>query len=561
MNVRSILCVFFGVFAWTLSPSFAEVTLNSVEADGRSIAFSAASSHDHASPATLRIPASAKNLAFHFQSGSKPPSRLRHKLEGIDSDWRDLPSIMVVWLRILDEDANPIAGNTVNIAGESPGWNGRPSDTPLTPFSISTTVPMTAPKIRLYFITNGRGPVVGQWIIDAVTVRVEHADGTPQQKVELSCQAVEQANVKTAIPINWIRDGERLELAQMLWRNTQPAKPVLLLNDDLPDQFGCWRSRDIALPLEKDDKVSMECQMAYTIGCGAAAGTAEYSHLNPGTYWFRVAAFQVNGLPTGEEVSIPVVVLPPLTHRLSFWITLLITIACFVGVTVRWVTQQQNRRQMELLERRRMLEEERNRIARDIHDDLGTTLSQIAMLSEMAKEEKPEGQERRLLGNIFNHAQQATRALDETIWAIRPSNDTLGHLIEYLCQFAENHLQLAGLRFRLDVPETIPDFSLTSLERQNLLLATKEALHNVVKHAKATEVWLRIRISGDVLSLLIEDNGCGQVPAADSPPSRGSANMKKRMEQINGCYTRTGVPGQGPIVEFQVQMRRRGREP
>lgn len=561
MNLRCLFCACLVLLTGTFDPALAEVALTGVKVDGRSLAFSPASSQNHEEPDILRLPASANSIAFQFKNGSNTPIRLRYRLEGVDDNWRDLPSEMVVWIRLLNKDETLIAGETLNLRGESPGWNGHAENTPLSPVRMTVTAPTAAERFRIYFISNGKNPVVGQMVVNPLKISFRKKDGSLVTEQALECKSGQNMNQPYGTPSYWEREGARPELAQVLWREEPTRKPVLFLNDNSVDQFTVWASKIMNLPVQQGDSVSMECVLAYSIGSAENNGTASYENIKPGSYRFRVAAFHHNGLPAGDEVSLPVIIVPPLTQRLSFWFTLLIAIACFVGVTVRWVTLLQNRRQMELLERRRMLEEERNRIARDIHDDLGTTLSQIAMLSEMAKEEKPEGPERQLLGNIFNHAQQATRALDETIWAIRPANDTLGHLIEYLCQFAENHLQLAGLRFRLDVPETIPDFSLTSLERQNLLLATKEALHNVVIHANATEVHLRVRVCGDILSLRIEDNGCGQVPAPDTPPTRGSANMKKRMEQINGRYTRTGIPSQGTVVEFQVQMRRRGREP
>lgn len=534
----------------------AEIAITQVSVDSRENRLAPQTANNQY-PA-MRLPYSTKPITISFQNEARPdqrPVRLRYKLEGVDADWFDLPSGMVVWLRLLDKAGNFVAGNTLDLTGETPGWNGRPEDAPLAPLQISVTAPPSADRFRLYFISHKNTKEIGQLIAADVTVRVHHADGRTGETVRVDYTSGQNLNRPSGMPANWNRDGERLEIAQMLKRTAPTEPPALFLNDDDPDKFGGWRSYDLKVPLEPGDHLTMECRTAYSIGSGESKGVARYERLKPGTYWFRVGTVYVNGLPAGHEVSLPLIILPPLVQRLEFWIVTLVALAILLSITVRWVTQQQSRRQMEIAERRRLLEEERNRIARDIHDDLGTTMTQIAMLSESAQtyaDDKMRG----FLNDIFSRAHLATRSLDEIVWAIKPENDTLESLIRYLSRFAEGYLRLAGLRFRLDVPDDLPDHTLTSAQRHNLFLTAKEALHNVVKHARATEVWLRIGLRDDVLHLRIEDNGTGTVPAPDAPLSRGSANMKKRMEQIGGSYQRTGIPGTGTTIEVAFPLRR-----
>ena len=158
------------------------------------------------------------------------------------------------------------------------------------------------------------------------------------------------------------------------------------------------------------------------------------------------------------------------------------------------------------------------------------------------------------MNDIFNCAHEATRSLDEIVWAIKPENDSLESLIRYLSRFVESYLRLAGLRFRLDAPDDLPSQALTSTQRHNLFLTAKEAVHNVVKHAQASEVWLRIKLLENVLQLSIEDNGNGDAPALDASLNRGSANMKQRMEQIGGTCTRTGIHGTGTTVSIAFPL-------
>ena len=511
-----------------------------------------------APPQPLRLPASNKSLRLRFQSDARDgqrPLRLRFKLEGVDADWRDLESEMVVWLRLMDKSGQVAAGDAVKVKGESPGWNGHPENAPLTAFRTQITAPKDTDSVLVYFNSYGGAGGVGQMVVDAVRLSVLRPDGTPPQVTEVPCSSGRQMASAYGDPDQWQREGERPELAQVLWRTGSETNVVLFLNDDDPDKYGVWRSQEyIPLPLKQGDRMTLECRMAYTIGCGGPVETVTYGKLKPGTYWFRVVAVKVSGVPTGIEASLPIVIAPPLTQRAEFWIVLLIAVGGILMVMIRQITQRRMLRQVEQAERRRMLEEERTRIARDIHDDLGATMTQIAMLSEVAQAQSDEAG-RGYLRDIFARAHAATRSLDEIVWSIKPENDALESLIRYLCQFAEGYLSLAGLRFRLDAPETMPRHTLTSNQRHNLFLTAKEALHNVVKHARATEVWLRVQVRDDVLHLIIEDNGTGQVPGPDAPLSRGSANMKKRIEQIGGRYSRTGAPGRGTIVEIAFPMK------
>ncbi len=537
----------------------AEVRVTKAFADGREIPLSVSSyAKGNEKSVPLKFESSSKTVAFRFETSPTvgAATRLKYKLEGIDQDWHDLESHMVVWLRAINRKGQVVGGDSVYVTGESPGWNGRPEDAPLTPFRMTVTASPLADRFRIYFISNGNTPVIGQMVVDDVIVSLTRPDGQTVRTLSIDCTDGEQMDRPHGIPKSWNREGERPELAQVLSRTVQPKRSTLFLNDDDRDKFGVWCSRDGTVPFEPGDRLTMECKIAYSIGSGATNGVAHYEKLKPGTYWFRVATFQVSGQPTGEEVSLPVVVVPPLYQRAEFWLALMLATGAMILFTLRKVMRRRMQRRLAQAEHARLIEAERTRIARDIHDDLGATLSQVAMLSEMARVEADDPKiVRGLLGDIFSSAHSATRSLDEIVWAIKPENDTLESLIRYLCQFAERYLKLAGLSFRLDAPENVPPYTLTSTQRHNLFLAAKEALHNTVKHACATEIWMRITVSSDVLYLSIEDNGTGRVPGAEEPPSRGSANMRNRLVQIGGSYTRTGIPGQGTTVVFQLTMK------
>jgi signal transduction histidine kinase len=521
--------------------------------------------HDIATPLSatlaaqpLRLASSTESVCFHFKSEARAgqlPLRLRYKLEGVDTNWHDLHSHMVVWLRLLDSTGTHVtAGTEINVEGESPQWSGHPEDAPLTPFRAQVTAPIQSARIWVYFISNGEPGSIGQMVVDNVKISIDPSDGSPAKTFDLNCQRGLDMKSLQGLPDQWSREGDRSAIAQVVWRKGPEPRPALLLNDADPGKYGVWAFRDITVPLQPGDRVTLDCETAYSTGRCGTEEIAAYGKLKPGTYWFRVAGFHVNGQPSGMELSLPIIIAPPLVQRAGFWIVMLVAVSTFLAALIRWITKRRMQRQLELMEHRRLLEKERTRIARDIHDDLGATMTQIAMLSEVAQNHANEGV-RSFLNDIFSRAQSATRSFDEIVWAIKPENDTLESLIGYLSRFSVSYLNLAGLSFRLDAPESMPPYVLPSTQRHNLFLTAKEALHNVVKHAKATEVWMRVAVHHDVLHLRIEDNGTGAVPAPGTPPSRGSANMKKRMEQIGGHYARTGTPGQGTTVELELPLK------
>jgi signal transduction histidine kinase len=205
---------------------------------------------------------------------------------------------------------------------------------------------------------------------------------------------------------------------------------------------------------------------------------------------------------------------------------------------------------LRILQQQTALQKERARIAKDIHDDLGASLTQIAYLGELAhlNRKEPEKVEERI-GNMSATARQAVKSLDEIVWAVNPRNDTLAHLIDYINQFAFGYLRLAGIRVRLDFPGQIPQRELSADLRHNIFLTVKEALHNVVKHARATEVRLTAAVTEQALEIGVEDNGCGFAGEPDDAQADGLRNMRQRMADIGGeCRVESRAGGGTKVV-------------
>ena len=232
---------------------------------------------------------------------------------------------------------------------------------------------------------------------------------------------------------------------------------------------------------------------------------------------------------------------------------------------VRYVSFRRLRRQLIALEQQAALQRERTRIAKDIHDDLGANLTQIAFLGELAHQDRDEpNKAAERVEKISSTARQAIKSLDEIVWAVNPEHDTLDSLGNYLGKYSLDYLGSLGIRCRLDLPVQLPQWLITAEMRHHLFLALKEALNNVVKHASATEVSVSLTTNQNSFTLVARDNGRGFVPEGISEngsrePGRtasrnGLKNMRQRLEKIGGHCEIQSKPGAGTEVKFVVEM-------
>jgi signal transduction histidine kinase len=205
---------------------------------------------------------------------------------------------------------------------------------------------------------------------------------------------------------------------------------------------------------------------------------------------------------------------------------------------------------------RRLLQAERTRIARDIHDELGAQLTQLVLLGEVAQREQPEASPARTQFNqICALARELSHGMDEVVWAVNARRDTLRDFASYVCKYAQVFLNPTAIRCRLDVEPDLPATMFDLPVRRNLFLAVKEALNNAAKHSGAAELFLRIYRVGDHLAVTVEDNGRGFDPAQSGGGRNGLANMTQRMREIAGVCELSSAPGGGCRVVFTVPLK------
>jgi len=175
---------------------------------------------------------------------------------------------------------------------------------------------------------------------------------------------------------------------------------------------------------------------------------------------------------------------------------------------------------------------ERNRISQEIHDDIGSGLTSIRLLSEIAKV-KVTPQESKELEKISATSNVLMEKMNEIIWTLNSRNDTLPNLIAYLRHQIVEFFEPLPVKLRITVPDRIPEQTISGKARRNIALAVKEALHNIVKHSRATEVGITFTME-DFFSISIKDNGIGFNLDVTRILSNGIRNMKERLDIIGG---------------------------
>lgn len=538
----------------------AGLSLDSVEVDGRLTTVQA----DSTEP--LRLSSQARSLRFNFTEGdtnNQPMARLRYKLEGFENSWRDLLDEhgMKVYLQFWDNETldlgQVVGGSSYYMTGETPGWRGSVEKSVFIQRRETSVAPGRSVVVKIAITSLGYRPAIGLVGMDAIRLRIEHPEqgGRADQYTWPMTEGI-GLNEPMGIPAHWVRQGSLAEMAQLRIRPTPVPHPVLVLNDTSANRFAVWIT-DITtqvIPTHPGDQVTLEWQTAYSVG-GCSPGLAEYPRLKPGHYRFRVATAAANGELTGTEVSLPVLVVEPVYHRWEFWLTLVLA----AGGGASWLSLIMVRRRLRMRlaenERQHALERERARIARDLHDDIGAGLTEIAMQSAWVFRDYdlgPTTDGRRRIERIRQSASELARNVDEIVWAVNPANDTVDRFANYLTQSMEQLLDAANLRIRFDVPTTLPNTPLTGKVRHFLFQAAREALNNAVKHARAQTVQIGIRIDNGTLRITIEDDGCGFTPdqAGAAGTHEGLDSMRRRMEEIGGQFILTSRPGAGTKVEF-----------
>ncbi len=510
------------------------------------------------SNASVNLPAHPAITAFTFGPdtlASNVPLRFRCQLDGFEPGWHERSAVMRLVIRFIDANQRDIAEQVFAAKGESPSWTGSFTDSPWVRRKEVVTVPADA--VRFWVVISSAGPpeAVGVFAVRNLVVWPSLGDTNgiqmiPPVKPDASKAAVEATKVA---PEGWERSGIRPADAQLV--HYGPGSEVALaILDDHPQGHADWNTAKVQGPeLTPGEKLTFEWEEVYSIGM-ADYGRADYTNLPAGLYRFRIEALNLMGVPTGRNSSQLVTV--PVAAWKTFWFWIAVGVALFAVAAGSWrlVEWRQMKRQVQDLERLRDLEQERFRIAQNIHDDLGARVTEIALLSSSAQLKPNLSPEARAeFGAVSRLTNDLVQALYETVWAVNPKDDHLDSLGSFVCQMANQMCAQAQLRCRLEIPDLPTDVAVASPIRHHVIMAVKEAIHNVIKHAHASEIQISIRQTRHGLTLQISDNGCG-FDQSVTVRGNGLDNMERRLSSLSGSCLVVSQPGAGTKVTFEFHL-------
>ena len=245
------------------------------------------------------------------------------------------------------------------------------------------------------------------------------------------------------------------------------------------------------------------------------------------------------------------------------WFVALCVLAAVVSIValVRKISGLRYRRKLRDIEHRIAIDRERLRISRDMHDEIGSGLTQVAILSQLVRRQpgNPDEMER-LAGRIGEISGRMVDEMGEIIWAMNPQNDNLASFVSYVRRHVLEYLETASVRANLSFPDDPPPVPMSAEQRRNLFLVIKEALHNVVKHAEARRVDFSLDWSGELLTGMIRDDGKGFDASRSPGRGNGLPGMRKRMEEIGGTYSIDSMQGGGTLIRFSAGLLRNEKQ-
>jgi signal transduction histidine kinase len=329
-------------------------------------------------------------------------------------------------------------------------------------------------------------------------------------------------------------------------------------------------ARSVRATLSSDDPSIAEILETSTV----------YGEIPPGEEVATPGYYRIVVNPFSPMISEPTINLAISSWGITFWrdsFTIRITppwwkttwayltyVVLMIGLgvgTVRYFERQRLKRLIASLERERAIERERSRISQDMHDEVGAQLTEIGILSELAKVDlgNPEAANSHIQ-KIADTSREAIANIGEIIWAINPKNDSLDDLVAYTREFVSRFMSASGITFVFHAPETYPATLLTANVRRNMYLAVKEAVHNVVKHSGAGGARVDVSVVQDSVTIRIVDNGRGFDASQRTSFGNGLGNMEKRMNTIGGTFLLESAPGRGTTVTLTRKLDSQRRE-
>ncbi len=278
---------------------------------------------------------------------------------------------------------------------------------------------------------------------------------------------------------------------------------------------------------------------------------AFYHGLPAGEFVFHLSACNADGVWSEDWPVLKISVEPYLWETAMFRMAALLAGLGVLGGAARMVERRRYKHRLALLETQHAIERERLRISQDMHDDIGSILTQVSQLSDLGQSDPLSAlATQKQFERIGHQARVAVQSLDEIVWATNPKNDNLPQFVEYVCRFADECFEVSAIRCWQEVPTNLPHLPLRTDVRHDVFLAIKEAFNNALKHSRATEIWLRLELRGHEVCISVKDNGRGFDPQKVVAGRNGLDNMKMRLAECGGRTVFFSSAQHGTEIKF-----------
>ena len=279
-----------------------------------------------------------------------------------------------------------------------------------------------------------------------------------------------------------------------------------------------------------------------------------YTNLHPGSYLLRVIAHNSAGQWNEKAVELAVTIVPAWWEHSAFRLGFGLLLLIILGWSVRVLSQRRLRLRLARLEQENTLKNERERIARDLHDDLGASLTEIGLLADRLVGAAPRELAPQLSGLAWRTRRLATE-LAGIVFTMTPENTTLDRLARFVRRYVERLFRNTGTTCLVKGVESIPVVSLSPDEQYGLLAAIKESLNNILKHAHATKAQVDLSYEADTFIVRISDNGDGFIwPPATAHEGNGLRNIGTRLTRLGGTLEITSAPGGGATLTLRFNV-------
>jgi hypothetical protein len=275
---------------------------------------------------------------------------------------------------------------------------------------------------------------------------------------------------------------------------------------------------------------------------------APYGNIPAGTYTFQVKAMNSEG-HWSDQLSYTFTIRPPWWKTWWAYAAYVLIILGGIGAVIHLILENQRKKI-------RLIIHERNRIARELHDDIGAELTRITILSQSLQKNKNLDTEIQVkLRKIAETGKKVLGNIGEIIWTMNPQKDNLDSLASYIRRFVTDYFETNDIDLQIEFPNEIPANAISDEYRRNVFLVIKEAISNISKYSKATRVKLTLNVSEKLAAFEISDNGAGFSVQEKENHGNGLQNMHQRMKDIGGTFLITSVINQGTSVRLTFPVR------